>query len=136
MKKEVRALPAVKCYRLAADGCWMRRDKVRSWTQEDTVQLLDPKMVPEDLQLMSRWIMKQRRAVLDPFIQVTLCDSASLHNICSCAVGSLLATQTDPFQLHVQVSKRFCAYERCCVCDVLRMLYLLTYSFGFVCSQN
>ena len=57
---------------LAADGCWMRRETVRGWTREDTVQLLDDSMAAEDLQLMSRWIIKRRRAVLDPFMQVTL----------------------------------------------------------------
>lgn len=94
------------------------------------MQLLDPKMFPEDLQLMSRWIVKQRRAVLDPFIKVALCGSAALHNLRDCAVGSLLANQTNPFQL-LRVSARFSIYERCCVCDALLMLYLLTQFVGY-----
>ena len=80
------------------------------------MQLLVDSMAAEDLQLMSRWIIKQRRAVLDPFIEVTLSGSTALHNLNIYAVGSLLANQANPFQLYMLVRQHELQLERPCIC--------------------
>ena len=97
------------------------------WTEMDTAVLLYRDLAAGDAALMTRWILKHRAAVLDPFLRVSLSPglgSSGLSKFCRCLWVSCMHNRlplprrsAPPALAHSTVPRRVCTLSDCCFCS-------------------